>query len=214
MARYSLWNDDYWLLLLQIYLKKPVGVKPLYSKPLVDLSLELHIAPAELYERLFELRQRNTPRMQKLWETYGEHPRKLSNRVKTLRKKAGFGSNGTFFEGVELNESFEKDFRPVDGDSIMPIQLIMILDLYFRLTPNTMVVETPEIIELSNLIKIPVERIVEIMSIYQQIDPCLHRDTTIDDPLLPACQKIWNRYGNDNPQRLAALAAQLKDYFA
>ena len=32
MAKHPLWNDDYWLLLLQLYQKKPMGVKPLYSK--------------------------------------------------------------------------------------------------------------------------------------------------------------------------------------
>lgn len=40
MARHPLWNEDYWLLLLQLYQKKPMGVKPLYSKGMVDLSLE------------------------------------------------------------------------------------------------------------------------------------------------------------------------------
>ena len=45
MARHPLWNEEYWLLLLQLYQKKPMGVKPLYSKGMVDLSLELHIPP-------------------------------------------------------------------------------------------------------------------------------------------------------------------------
>ncbi len=29
MARHPLWNEEYWLLLLQLYQKKPMGVKPL-----------------------------------------------------------------------------------------------------------------------------------------------------------------------------------------
>ena len=41
----SQWQDDYWLLLMQLYLKKPVGMKPKYCRSLVELSLELHIAP-------------------------------------------------------------------------------------------------------------------------------------------------------------------------
>ncbi len=32
MAKHPLWNEEYWLLLLQLYQKKPMGVKPLYSK--------------------------------------------------------------------------------------------------------------------------------------------------------------------------------------
>ena len=53
MAKHPLWNDDYWLLLLQLYQKKPMGVKPLYSKGIVDLSLELHIQPEYLHAQLF-----------------------------------------------------------------------------------------------------------------------------------------------------------------
>ena len=48
MAKHPLWNEEYWLLLLQLYQKKPMGVKPLYSKGMVDLSLELHIPPTYL----------------------------------------------------------------------------------------------------------------------------------------------------------------------
>ena len=47
MAKNQLWHDDYWLLLMQLYLHKPVGVKPMYSRPMVELSIELHIAPIE-----------------------------------------------------------------------------------------------------------------------------------------------------------------------
>ena len=47
MNRHALWQDEYWLLLMQLYLKKPEGVKPLYSKAMVKLALELHIPPAE-----------------------------------------------------------------------------------------------------------------------------------------------------------------------
>ena len=39
MAKNTVWQDDYWLLLMQIYLHKPVGVKPLYSREMVDLSV-------------------------------------------------------------------------------------------------------------------------------------------------------------------------------
>jgi hypothetical protein len=45
MAKNSKWQDEYWLLLMQIYLQKPVGMKPMYCRAMVDLSIELHIAP-------------------------------------------------------------------------------------------------------------------------------------------------------------------------
>ena len=41
MAKNARWIDEYWLLLMQLYLQKPVGVKPMYSRKMVDLSLDL-----------------------------------------------------------------------------------------------------------------------------------------------------------------------------
>ncbi|MBQ4147965.1 MAG: hypothetical protein II593_08310 [Prevotella sp.] len=45
MAKNALWSDEYWLLLMRLYLRKPEGVKPMYSKEMVKLALELHIPP-------------------------------------------------------------------------------------------------------------------------------------------------------------------------
>ena len=36
MAKDFKWQDEYWLLLMQIYLQKPVGVKPMYSRQMVN----------------------------------------------------------------------------------------------------------------------------------------------------------------------------------
>ena len=214
MTKHPLWSDEYWLLLMQLYLKKPLGVKPLYSRALVGLSLELHIPPQFLYKRMFELRRLDTPKIERLWNTYANSPKKLARGVKLLRQRQGFYSGGAFYEGVAVNESFERDFQPLPGQSgIMPIHLIMVLDLYFRLVPATMVSTTPEIQELGSLIKLKPQTIVDIMDIYQLCDPYLNRQDFIIHPLLEPCQQIWQRYGNDNPEKLAAFAAQLKDYF-
>ena len=94
MANHHLWNDEYWLLLIQLYLREPVGVKPLYSRALVDVSMELHIPPQVLYEQMFRLRSIDTPRMQRLWNTYAHYPKRLSRGVKLLRQRLGYGSNG------------------------------------------------------------------------------------------------------------------------
>lgn len=32
MAKYPSWQDEYWLMLMQLYLKRPQGMKPLYSR--------------------------------------------------------------------------------------------------------------------------------------------------------------------------------------
>ncbi|MCR5077253.1 MAG: hypothetical protein K6A82_04345 [Prevotella sp.] len=214
MATHPLWSDDYWLLLLQLYLKKPEGMKPVYSHALVDLSLELHIPPHSLYEQLFRLRHRDTPVLELIWETYAGNPRKLSRDVRKLRAMKGFGQPEEFYEGVEVKETFERDFLPLENNSdLKPIMLIMILDLYFRLTPITMTEETPEVQELARLMKIQPRRVVEVMDVFQFCDPYLNRDDLMISPLLLPCQEIWNRYGNDNPEKLSALAAQLREYF-
>ena len=214
MAKNVRWQDEYWLLLMQLYLKKPEGVKPLYSRGMVNLSLELHIPPQFLYEQMFKLRSLDTPRMEKLWERYGNNPKRLAKGIKMLRQMKGLGSAGDFYEGVETHESFELDFKPIEENlDLTPVKLIMILDLYFRLTPNTMVKSTPEIQQLARLLKIDTSLIVEIMEVYQICDPYLNRVELLTSPLVLPCNRIWKRYGNDNPEKLAAYAAQLKEYF-
>ena len=80
MAR--LWQDDYWLLLLQLYLKAPQGVKPLYSRALIDVALRTHLKPQYIYRKLFRLRRIDTPLLQELWNRYAEKPARLKAVVK------------------------------------------------------------------------------------------------------------------------------------
>ena len=144
------WNDEYWLLLMQIYIKKPAGVKPIYSRDMVNLALELHLPPKYLYRKMFSLRSLETPRLERLWNTYAKSPRKLAKGVNLLRRMHGFNNADLFYEGVEVNESFETDFKPLpECPQLTPMMLVIILDLYFRLTPNTMVASTPEIIDMA-----------------------------------------------------------------
>ncbi len=214
MAKHPLWSDEYWLLLLQLYLKKPVGVKPLFSKSLVDLSLDLHIPPEFLHTQMFRLRM-VTPRIERLWEKYGKNPSKLNKDVKTLWKMKGYGNSKEFYDGVQLYESFEKDWEPLEENKVLtPVKLILILNLYFQLTPITMVPETPEIAQLAKLIGVKPQLITEVMDVYQFCDPYLNRDDFMINPLLAPCQQVWNRYGNDNPEKLYSIAEQLKEYFA
>nr|WP_294766207.1 hypothetical protein [Prevotella sp.] len=213
MAKHPLWNEEYWLLLLQLYQKKPMGVKPLYSKGMVDLSLELHIPPTYLHEQMFKLRMM-TPRITRLWEKYANKPGKLSHDIKMLRKMQGYGNAEAFYQGVKLNETFERDWEPLEADpTLTPVKLIIILDLYFQLTPTTMVAETPEIIDLAKLIHTTPEKIADVMSIYMFCDPYLNREDVLISPLLNDCSAIWQRYGNGNPDKLYQLATELKIYF-
>ena len=214
MGKSSNWSDDYWLLLLQVYLRKPVGMKPMYSRIMVDLAMELHIHPRVLFSKLCQIATLQTPRIERIWERYGENPRRLSRAVRLLREMKGYGNANEFYNGVEVNESFEKDFKPVtDGSPWTPAALIIVLDLYFRLTPNTMVSETPEIQELSRLLKVRANDVVEVMEIYQHIDPYLNRRDVLINSLLGPCTEVWRRYGNSDTESLADFAKELKEYY-
>ena len=214
MSKNSKWQDDYWLLLMQIYLQKPVGIKPMYSRKMVDLSLELHIAPNVLFNKMCQIANLETPRIEHIWETYGNNPRKLARAVSLYREMSGFNNAGLFYEGVETVESFEKDFKPAaEGLALTPVMLTLILDEYFRLTPITMVAETPEVQELARLLKLKAQEVVDVLDVFQHCDPYLNRKDTVDTPLLEPCQQIWRRFGNADTEELASYAEQLKDYF-
>lgn len=214
MGKVSQWQDEYWLPLMQIYLQKPVGMKPMYSRKMVDLSLELHISPERLFNKMCQIANVETPRVEHFWEIYGSNPQKLARAVKLLREMKGFNNSEAFYDGVEVNESFERDFRPLAENSrFTPVMLILILDLYFRLTPQTMVAETPEVQELARLIKVKPTEVADVMEVLQHCDPYLNRRDVSFDPLLIPCQEIWRRFGNSNVEALASYAEQLKEYF-
>jgi hypothetical protein len=214
MAKNSKWQDEYWLLLLQLYLEKPVGIKPMYSRGMVNLSLELHIAPSALFNKMCQIANLETPRVERFWELYGNNPKKLKRAVNLLREMWGFNNAMEFYDGVETNESFEKDFKPVaDGVTLTPVALTLILDLYFRLTPITMVPETPEVQELAKLIKQKPETVVEVLETFMHCDPYLNRKDVVMGDLMLACQQVWRRFGNANPEDLASYAEQLKEYY-
>lgn len=214
MAKNSKWQDEYWLLLMQLYLQKPTGIKPMYSKVMVDLSLELHIAPQQLFNKMCQIANLETPRIEHIWEVYGQNPRKLKRAVNLLREMWGFNNALEFYEGVETIESFEKEFKPIaDDTTLTPMMLVLILDEYFRLTPITMVPETPEVQALAKMMRLKPQEVVDVMEAFQHCDPYLNRKDEMKGNLVLACQQVWRRFGNSEPQELASYAEQLKDYF-
>ena len=186
----------------------------MYSKEMVDLSMELHIAPNVLFNKMCQIANLETPRIEYFWELYGNNPRKLKRAVNMLREMWGFNNALAFYEGVETQESFEKDFKSISADSVLtPVMLTLILDLYFRLTPITMVEETPEVQEIAKMMKIKPQEVVEAMEAFQHCDPYLNRKDVMMGDLALACQQIWRKYGNANPEDLASYAEQLKEYY-
>lgn len=215
MTTHPLWTDEYWLPLLKIYMARPEGVKPMYSRAVVDLALELHIPPQFIYKQMFRLRRPDSLWLTRLRDKYAANPKRLSRDVKKLHRMSGFSSDGGFYDGVEVSETFEKDFRPISGcGDLKPVMLVMALDLYFRLTPITMVADTPEVIQLARLMRIKPQQVVDVLTMFQTLDPYLHRPHPESSPLFDACRDVWHRYGNDDPEALSSLAAQLREYFS
>ena len=199
---------------MQIYLKKPVGVKPTYSRDVVALSLELHMPPQALYVRMEQIARLSTPRLEHFRQVYGENPRRLARAVRLWREMRGFGMADEFYDGVEVQETFEKDFRPLEEDSrFTPVMLILILELYFRLVPPTMVPQTPEVTELARLLKLSPDDVVEVLRVYQLCDPYLDKGETAFSPLLLPCQLVWQRFEGDEAGRLVRFAEELKEYY-
>ena len=186
----------------------------MYSREMVGLALELHIHPQVLANKMEEIATLETPRVERIWQTYSDNPRKLARAARLLREMKGFGKAGEFYDGVEMNETWEKDWDVLpENERLTPVKLILVLDLYFRLTPGTMVKETPEVQELARLVKVGTDDVVELLDVFQHCDPYLNRRDVTFSRLLPSCQAIWQRYGNGDTEALAALAEQLKKYY-
>lgn len=214
MRKPANWSDEYWLPLLQLYLKKPTGMKSLYSRPLVELGMELHLTPQTIYTLMHSIHDLDSPLLRRLWDTYATRREMLNNDVDQMRRMRGFGSEASFYDGVDEVESFEKDFRPIVQDvRLTPVMLIMAIDLYFRLTPNTMVVETPEVRELAKLMRIDDALLVEVLREYIACDPCLQKPEVEAGRLHEPCMDVWRRFGQMQPQHLAARASLLSEYF-
>lgn len=216
-----MWTDEHWPLVIQLYQKKPVGIKPMYSVDTVRLALELHIPPQTIYQKMFQLRQPQLPSLKLLMEGYVNNPRRLNADCKKLRQLSGMGNASEFYDDVPLVETWELDFKPVNARTAQmmgrplftPVMLIMILDLYFRLIPTTMVADTPDVKDVARLIDVSADDVVDVLLIYQYCDPFVQHTDSLMDPMLPPCHKVWQRYANGDPMALSNLAHQLRAYF-
>jgi hypothetical protein len=73
--------------------------------------------------------------------------------------------------------------------------------------------ETPEVKELANLLDISAKDVVDILEIFMYCDPFIDNLDSLIDPMLPPCHDVWQRFADEDLDKLAALAQQLKEYF-
>lgn len=214
MANINKWNNDCWLLLMQSYMKKPVGLKPVGTKDMVELAMELHVTPKLLGEKMAELDKHESPSLQKIWCTYHDNTRRLNRDAKLVRKMMGFGDAGLFYEGVETDDSMCHSFLPVDKTTdLSPAMLTLVLRLYFSLTPGTMVENTPEVEELAQCMKTTQQSVVQALEMFQTFDPILKREPAPESPLKEQAKLLWNKYYNDAHDTLNKKANEIEAYF-
>lgn len=218
MSTHPLWSDQYWPLVIKLYLTPPVGVKDEYSRAVVDLALFLHIPPAHLRERMEEADHPATPSLRRMRALYEANTRRLNRDVKQLRQMAGFGSAGAFYEGVQADESFERHFRPVADDTpFTPAMLVMVLDLYYQLVPHTMTVHTPEVVELARHLRVTPTEVRQALHAFLAIDPGVptrERDVTVPASLANAAADIWRQCDDGDMDKAAAMARRFTPYFS
>lgn len=237
MHVHPLWNDQYWPLIIKLYLAKPMGMKAMYSKGVVDLSIELHIPPFYIYERLEEVERNQRPLIQHLRTLYEGNARRLSRDAKQLRQMAGFGTGGLFFDDVCIDNDFERDYCPVADDTAMtPAMLTLILNLYFQLIPDTMKATTPEVQLLAKRLHVTPDEVVQVLKLCLAEDPCIpeHRRERLlgsscaaasvassstssaagsTASLSQAVNKLWHRYGNGDAIMVEEAAERFNPYF-
>ena len=54
---------------------------------------------------------------------------------------------------------------------------------------------------------------VDILEIFMYCDPFIDNLDSLIDPMLPPCHDVWQRFADEDLDKLAALAQQLKEYF-
>lgn len=214
MANHPAWQEEYWLLLLRVYLQKPVGIKSCYSPKMVELALNIGLHPQLLHQKMEQLVAHKSRSLEQLWNTFSEDKKALSEAIKQIKKMEGFHYPQAFYHNVAIKETWQKDFSPISKElPYLPIQLIIILELYFRLTPLTISTNTPEVKQLATQLKLTTDDVVDILKTFMLCDPYLNKPKEPNKPLFKHCLLIWQRYGNLEPTVWGQEADALKDYF-
>ena len=227
------WINDYWPLAINAYLAPPAGPKSCLSRPVIDLAVQLHMKPADIADRLGTIHSHGKPAVERLLQHYTAHPKLLKRDVARLLDMSGFGLGSAFYEGVcTAEQGFEHFYRPIAGTPFTEAMLTLLLDLYFRLVPATMIESTPEVRDMARRTGLAAARVVEVLHAFRDVDPCTRRRDTAtaqadtaqhtadatqhaaDAPTLgQLCRDTWQRLGNGDPMTTAAEARRFMEYY-
>ncbi len=177
------WTKEESVLVLDLYFRKPVGMKKKDSPLILDLAQTIGRTPSAVYRRMYEflrwyptiplfycedVEDENDP-FQPFWHEYFTDSKKL-------HKDA---------------EAYLSEIRIYT----------LTLHLYFHLLPDTMVPKVPEVVALAKLVRKPVNTIVEILHNYLSCDPFMRGKTQqASTTLEKLCSLVWKRYEGNLPK--------------
>lgn len=225
-----IWTNEYWPLAINAYLTAPVGPKSRLSRPVIDLAMQLHMKPADIAERLNVIHSHGKPAVERLLQHYTAHPKRLKRDAARLLDMSGFGLGSAFYEGVcTAEQGFEHFYRPIGGTPFTEAMLTLLLDLYFRLVPATMIETTPEVRDMARRTGLAAAQVVEVLHAFRDVDPCARRRAAADQsattgqsaasqsaapPTLPQlCRATWQRLDDGDPMTTAAEAQRFMEYY-
>ena len=181
--------------------------------------MQLHLKPADIVDRLDTVHTHSNAQVERLLVHYTAHPKLLRRDAGLLASMSGFGNSSAFYDGVATAEPhFVRMYRPMHGTPYTPAMLTVMLDLYFRLVPATMVPTTPEVVDMARRTGLAVEQVIEVLHTFLYIDPCArHRDGSAPACaalLTTLCGNVWHDLDDGNPMTVAREAEKYLQYYA
>lgn len=186
------WTQEESVLVLDLYMSKPAGLKPVTNESLTHLAQLLGRTPEAVFRR-----------MQKFQQWYPVLP---------------FGMNEEIFQDENPAIWSEYFNQPKKVHSEAPAILdewcaeTLVLNLYFQLIISTMNEKVPEVVELSKLVKRPAKEIVEMLYAYAALDPFLKTPQPSELAISPICHHLWNRYADDM-DKLSHVAKYIESHY-
>lgn len=186
------WSTEESILVLDLYMNKPKGMKPATDETLVNLAQLLGRTPESLCRRMQKFQQwypvlpfdteetLYNDENPAIWNDYFAQPRKAHN------------------EAPAILEEFCID--------------TLVLNLYFQLIISTMNEKVPEVVELSKLVKRPAKAVADMLLSYASLDPFMKDTPTMNTSASPIQQQLWNRYADDM-DKLSHVAKYIENHY-
>lgn len=186
------WSTEESILVLDLYMNKPKGMKPATDETLVNLAQLLGRTPESLCRR-----------MQKFQQWYPVLP---------------FDTEETLYN--DENPAIWNDYfaQPRKAHKEAPAILeefcidTLVLNLYFQLIISTMNEKVPEVVELSKLVKRPAKAVADMLLSYASLDPFMKDTPTMNVSASPIQQQLWNRYADDM-DKLSHVAKYIENHY-